>query len=98
MPDSFVKSLIVPSIRVRSSTSKVVDASLRVNVIVAVSPAFKAVMSLVIATVGRTVSTAIGVASEPARFGLPSVSANAPTPTEMVPGVSESVAGVNTAV
>ena len=97
MLDTFWKLLTVPSIKVRSSTVNVVEGSLSVKVIVAVSPAFKAVLSLVIATVGRTESMVMGVARLPAVLSLPTESVKTPAATETEQGVMELVVGVNTA-
>ena len=63
----------VPPVTVTSLVSKPVGASLNANVIVAVSPIFSAVLSLVIATVGATVSMVmLGVV--PATPALPATS------------------------
>ena len=91
-----MKSLIVPPLTLISSTPKSVDASERVNVIVAVSPAFKALSLDVIVMPGITVSTAR--VSDPEVFALPAASTNPPEETGISPLEMLSSVGVNTAV
>jgi len=69
-----------------------------VNVIVAVSPALSADLSLVILSVGRRVSITIAGAMAPATFGLPAVSVNLPAVTAAVPLRVDDALGVNVAV
>ena len=94
MLETFVKLVTVPSIKVRSSTVKSVDGSLRVKVIAAVSPALRAALLLVIDTVGATVSILIDVASAPAVFPFPTESLKTLAATEIDPGAVELAVGV----
>ena len=64
----------VPPVTVTSPSTKPVGTSLKVKVIPAVSPVFRAASSVVIATVGETVSTAwVYVAGAVATLPAPSV-------------------------
>ena len=88
----------MPPVAVTSLDEKVVDDSLSVKVMVAVSPLLRDDLLLVMEIVGATVSIVIGVASEPATLPLPAVSVNVAAATEIDPGVVESASGVNVAV
>ena len=102
MPLTRVRAPSVPPLTLMSSTVKLLPtSSLKVKVSVAVSPALRLAASGVMATVGRTVSTARVtelLASSPSALALPAASANVPlatltTPLAELPGV-----GVKTAV
>ena len=88
----------MPPVTETPEAVKFVDASLSVNVIVAVWPARSETALEVIAIVGATVSIRIGVESEPAALGVPAALVNAPSATETVPGVVEPGVGVNVAL
>jgi hypothetical protein len=75
-----------------------VEFSLSVKVIVAVSPALRAVLLLEIKMVGAMVSIVSGVASEAAALALPAASVRPLAATETWPGVVDSAVGVNVAV
>ena len=92
---------IVPPATVTSEAVKVVDASLRVNVKVVVSPAIKLVLLPLTEIVGTTVSTAIETelfASEPSALALPAMSTNTPLATLTTPLVVLLAIGVKAAV
>lgn len=76
---------------------KFVEASESVKKMVAVCPLRSDDALEVIATVGATVSTVIGVGKAAATLPLPAVSVNALAATDTVPEAVEAVAGVNTA-
>ena len=91
----------VPPDTVMSPTTKSVAASDRVNVIVAVSPAFRVVLSLEIAMVGRMVSTVMVIvllASAPSALALPAALVNVLLATETTPFAVELAVGVKVAV
>ena len=88
----------VPPVAVTSPTANVVEGSLSVNVIVAVSPIRSAVALLEIAMVGATVSIESDGVSWPATLALPAGSVNVVAATETVPGKVEFAVGVNVAV
>ena len=67
---------MVPPVTVISPSSKSVAASERVNVNVAVSPAFKSLSLEEIVIVGSTVSTAMVTVLEAALFAFPAASVN----------------------
>ena len=81
-----------------STRAKFVEASLSVNVIVAVSPALSADLLLAIETVGEMVSICIVGERELAVLPLPAVSVNVLAATEIEPAVVEVAVGVNVAV
>ena len=84
-----------------SAEVKSVEASERVKVIVAVSPALRVETLLVIAIVGRIVSTVrvtVLLASPPSLLALPAASAKAAEATEITPFAVELVVGVKVAV
>ena len=90
-----------PPETVTSEAVKVVDASLRVKVIVVVSPAIKLVLLALTETVGATVSTAIETklfASEPSALALPATSMNTPLATLTMPLAVLLAVGVKVAV
>ena len=87
---------MLPPLTVISSAVKSADPSERVNVIVAVSPAFKALSLVVIEIVGTTVSTAR--VNDPEVFALPAASVNLSPATLITPLAVLLVDGVNTAV
>ena len=92
---------IVPPEATTSATVKVVDASLRVNVTVVVSPAIKLLLLALKAIVGKTVSTAIEtklLASDPSVFKLPAASVKIPLDKLTVPLAVLLIVGVNKAV
>jgi hypothetical protein len=76
----------------------VVEGSLSVNVIVAVSPMRSAVVLLEIATVGATVSIESDGVSWLATLAFPAGSVNVVAATETVPAEVEFAVGVNVAV
>ena len=76
---------------------KVEEFSLSVNVIVAVWPMPRVVLSLVIATVGTTVSIG-SVRRIDARLALPAASVNLPAATDICPDAVELAVGVKMAV
>ena len=83
------------------ATVKSVEASLNVNVIRAVSPAFREVTSEVTMIVGSTVSIASVtelLISAPSILKLPAVSLNVPLATLIAPFVVLLISGVNVAV
>ena len=86
----------VPDSTDRSSAVKSFTASLNLMVSVAVSPAFRAGLSLVIVAVGATVSTAI-VGAADVLPALPAASAQAATVKVMLPA-AVSAGGVRVAV
>ena len=88
----------VPPVAVTSPTANVVEDSLSVNVIVAVSPIRSAAELLEIATVGATVSIESDGVSWPATLALPAGSVKVVAATETVPGEVEFAVGVNVAV
>ena len=88
----------VPPVAVTSPTANVVEGSLSVNVIVAVSPIRSAVALLEIAMVGAIVSIEIGAARAPAMLPLPTPSVNDAAGTEIDPAAEELAVGVNMAV
>ena len=80
-----------------SPVAKVVDASLRVKVIVDVPPIAKDVGEAVILTVGATVST--GNDNDVAVFAnAPTVDVHTPAAIEITPFATLDAVGVNTAV
>ena len=82
-------------------TKKVVDASLRVNVKVADSPAIRLALFVPNVMTGAAVSTArvtVLLASEPSAFGLPAASVKAPLGTLITPFVLLLAAGVKVAL
>ena len=84
-----------------SATVKSVEASERVKVMVAVSPAFRAVTLLEMAIVGRMVSTVRVtelLASAPSLLVLPAASEKVPEATEITPLAVLSAVGVKVAV
>ena len=92
---------IVPPETVTSEAVKVVDASLRVKVIVVVSPTIKLVLLALTETVGATVSTTIEsklFASEPSEFALPAASMNTPLATLTTPLAVLFAVGIKVAV
>ena len=91
----------VPPETEMSASVKSVDASERVKVRVAVSPAFKEETSDVTAMVGLTVSTVKVrelLASDPSLLVLPAASENFELATETTPSVVLSAVGVKVAV
>ena len=93
--------LSVPPVTVTSARAKSVTASLSVKVMVAVSPAFKAVLSLVMAMTGGVVSTArvtVLLASEPSALKLPALSLKVLLATLMTLLAVEPGVGVKVAV
>ena len=97
MPPEPLKPEIVPPVVVTSAWEKSTVESLRVKVIVAVSPLLRADLLLLIAIVGASVSIVIGVVSEPAVLPLPAASVNAFEATEIVPDTVELTVGVKVA-
>ena len=97
LPEPWVKVESVPPTVVISLAVKLAEISLRVKVMVAVSPDFKAVLFEVMVMVGATVSTATEscVAAE---LGLPALSVKVLAATLKVAVVVLIVFGVNTAV
>ena len=87
----------MPPETVTPACVKVVEFSLSVNVIVAVWPTPRAVLSLVIATVGATVSIGRERTID-ATLSLLAASVNWPAVTEICPDVVEPAVGVKTAV
>ena len=90
-----------PPEMVTSSSTKSVDASERVKVRAAVSPAFRDEISDVTAMVGLTVSTLKVtelLASDPSLLVLPAASENFELATETTPSVVLSGVGVKVAV
>ena len=90
-----------PPETVTSATVNVVDASLRVKVIVVVSPAIKLVLFALTERVGAAVSTAIEtklLASDPSVFKLPAASVKIPLGKLTVPLAVLLIVGVNKAV
>ena len=75
----------VPPVATASPVPKVVEGSLSVNVMVAVWPLRRAVVELVMVTVGDTVSMASDGARAPAMLGLPAASVNMAAATRTVP-------------
>ncbi len=97
-PDTEVKLESTPALFVVTFiNTKSEEDSLRVKVMVAVSPDFNAVVGEVIVIVGATVSTVIdsGVA---ARLSLPAASVKTPAATLKVAVVMLPAVGVKTAV
>ena len=88
----------VPPATVTSSTVKSAADSLSVNVSTAVSPAFRMVRLVAIATVGIFVSIVKAGVSRPDRLALPEVSRNFPAATVTVPTPLKPAVGVNFAV
>ena len=91
----------VPPVTVTSEATKLVDASLRVKVSVAVSPAMRLDLLLVTAIVGIRVSTAkvtVLFASAPSALALPAASVNTPLATLTTPFALLLAVGVNSAV
>ena len=97
MPEP-LKLEIVPPTATTSAAVKDVDDSLSVKVMVAVSPALRAGVLLVMEIVGATVSTVSVGESWPATLALPAGSVNVPAGTEIEPGVVELAVGVKVAV
>ena len=103
LPEKFDR---VPPVTVISPTTKSVADSDRVIVIVAVSPAFRVALLLVIAIVGGVVSTLIVLtvivtvllASEPSALELPAASENLLLSTNTTPFAVELALGVKVAV
>lgn len=93
-----VKPERAPPVAVTSPAAKVVDASLSVNVMVAVSPLLSEALLLKIVTVGATVSIEMAGERLPAIFPLPAASLNALAATEIVPLAVDVGVGVNVAV
>ena len=99
MPEP-LKLLSVPPVTVTSDCVKSVLASDRRKVMVAVSPAFKALLLLLMAIVGSAVSTVmvtVLLASEPSALKLPAESLNMleatlTTPLAVLPGVGVNMA------
>ena len=90
-----------PPETVTSAAVKVVDASLRVNVTVVVSPAIKLVLLALTEIVGTTVSTAIETelfTSEPSALALPAISINTPLATLKTPLAMLLAVGIKVAV
>ena len=87
---------MVPPLTLMSSAVKSSDGSDNVNVMVAVSPAFKALSLDVIVMPGTTVSTAS--ISDPAVLSFPAASVNLAVSTLISPLAVLSSAGVNVAV
>ena len=92
-----VKPDSVPPVTVTSLDVKVVDVSLSVKMIVAVSPPLRAAAVVEIETVGAIVSIEIGVASAPAMLPFPAPSENDDAATERDPVAVEFAVGVNVA-
>ncbi len=91
----------VPPVTVMSLATKSVEASDRVNVIVAVSPASRLVLLLEMAIVGRIVSTVmvtVLLASAPSALKLPAASENLLLSTNTTPFEVELAVGVKVAV
>ena len=88
----------VPPVVVTSLDVKVVDVSLSVNRMIAVSPLLRAALLAEIATVGAIVSIEIGAARAPAMLPLPTPSVNDAAGTEIDPAAEELAVGVNMAV
>ena len=93
-----MKLEIVPPVALISSAVKSVDDSDRVNVNVAVSPAFNALSLVVIAMLGTTVSTVNVTVLEDALFSFPAALLNLAEATLISPLTVLLVVGVNTAV
>ena len=92
---------IVPPETSTSAAVKVVDASLKVNIKVVVSPAIKLLLLALKAIVGKTVSTANEtklLASDPSAFKLPAASVKIPLGKLTVPLAVLLIVGVNKAV
>ena len=91
----------VPPVAVTSPTTKLVEASERVKEMVAVSPALRELTLLVMAIVGRMVSTVrvtVLFASAPSLLVLPAASEKVLEATEMTPLVVLLAVGVKVAV
>ena len=100
MPEP-AKLLSVPPVAATSAEVKVMEASERVKVIVAVSPALRALTLLEMATVGRMVSTVrvtVLLASAPSLLVLPAASLKVPDATEITPLVVLFAVGVKVAL
>ena len=76
----------MPPVTATSEAVKSREISLSRNVIVAVAPAFSAVLLDVIVREGSTASTASGAFSEPATLGMPLASVNVPAATVIIAG------------
>ena len=76
----------VPPVTDTSELVKSLEASLSLNVMTAVVPAFRAVLLAVIATEGRTASMASGAFNEPAALGMPVPSVKLAAATRIVAG------------
>ena len=87
----------VPPVAVTSAAANVVDDSLSVKVMVAVSPLLRAALLLVIVTVGATVSIVIDGVNTLVLFVLPAASEKPPARTETEPATVEFTFGVKTA-
>ena len=88
----------VPPVADTSGRAKVVEDSLSVKEMVAVSLTRSAVVLMEIVIVGAIVSIEIVGDSRPARLALPAGSVKVLAVTEMAPGVVELTVGVKTAV
>ena len=106
MPETVVQLESDPPETETSDSVKSVDASERVKVSVAVSPALRDVMSELMAMVGGVVSAVVVsiesvselLASLPSWLMLPAESENTPDATEITPSVVLFVLGVKVAV
>ena len=87
-----------PPATARLARLNVTDGSLRVKVMLAVSPILRADLLLTIEMVGASVSMAMGVGSENIVLPLPAASVNELAATVIVPATVEFTAGVNVAV
>ena len=96
MPDPAKLDKVPPTVVILPST-KVEEASLRVKVMVAVSPIFKAVLLEAMVMVGATVSTVMEIVLE-AMLLLPAPSVKVPTATLKVAVVVLVTVGIKVAV
>ena len=96
MPDPAKVDKVPPTVVILPST-KVEEASLRVKVMVAVSPIFKAVLLEAMVMVGATVSTVMEIVLE-AMLLLPAPSVKVPTATLKVAVVVLVTVGIKVAV
>ena len=88
----------VPPATATSETVKSLEDSLSRNVIVDVVPAFSADRFVVIATEGRTASTASGTFNEPATLATPFSLVKLPAATVIVAAPLKPASGVNVAM
>ena len=88
----------MPPVTATSAAVKVVEVSLSLNVMVAVSPLLRVDVLLAMEMVGTTVSIERVGVSCPATFALPKASVNVLAAIEIVPAVVELAVGVKRAV